>query len=567
VKSLHLLLFSLLLLPAIGPAAGVTLKLSRSTISVGETADLILHYDGTGFTRNPNIPLPEELELLGHSRETRAINAKIESSIRYTLRASNPGTYTIGPFTLKTPQGEQTIPKLTLTVTEANLVRSHDELFITLTSSSEELLVRETVELTLSIHSKNTVGQINIQDFPDEGFDITEWQEFRSRPRDVNGERYQVRSFSARLTPTQSRTLELDPSFHVQIVEPSSPRGIFFQPGQRRTLRLRLEEPLVLTVNNPPSEGRPESFTGHLGNFHLSASASPLEVTAGDPVTLRVELSGRGSLQQALPPGLKESDDFRVYQSRLVNEDIQRDGLSGSKVIEQVIIPSHSGVTEIPALEFSFYDTTSRQYQTIRTNPIPLTVLEGTPEGDRAAAISSLPAHSQDLSPTLLGEDLIYLKLRPGNPRPLETLDPGWSFTGFTTLPFALWGLFSLMLNWREKKFDDVERTRRQEAPRRLRKHLRQLDDISGEFYAAVWSLLSEYLGARLSMPAGELNPEEVMKKLPDTVSEESRQKLGDWMSRCERARFAGGQAEASDAELRKSFREFILNLNRELSE
>ncbi|MDA3874771.1 MAG: BatD family protein, partial [Kiritimatiellae bacterium] len=429
MKILQVFLFGLLLLPGTALEAAVTLNLSRSTISVDETVDLILQHEDAGFTRNPDIPLPDGLQVRGTSRQETIVNFERESTIRYTLQASAPDTYTIGPFTLKTAQGEQVIPALSLTVTEAKVVKSSDEIFVTLTPSSSEVMVRETIELTLSFVSKNSVGQINVLDFPNEGFDISEWQEFQSRPQLVNGERYRVRSFAARLTPTQAGRLELDPTFQVDIMDPSAPRGMFFQ-SRGRSVRLQLKEPLVLDIASPPTEGRPDSFTGHLGNFRLSASASPREVTAGDPITLRVELSGSGSLKQALPPSLKESEDFRVYKSRLVNEDFRRDGLSGSKIIEQVIIPTHSGVTEIPALEFSFYDTSSRDYHTIRTKPIPLKVLEGAPGDYQAASISSLKNLSTEQAPSLLGEDLIYLKLRPGNPRNLQALEPGWGFTG-----------------------------------------------------------------------------------------------------------------------------------------
>ncbi len=234
MKILRYFIFSLFLLPGIALEAAVTLELSRSTISVDETVDLILKHDNAGFTRNPDIPLPNGLHIQGTSREERIINFERESSIRYSLKASAPGTYSIGPFTLKTNQGEQTIPALTLTVTEAKVVKNNDVLFVTLTASSPEIMVRETIELTLSFYSKNTVGQINIVDFPSEGFNMTEWQEFQSRPQLVNGERYRVRSFAARMTPAQAGTLELNPTFQVEVMDPSAPRGMFFQTGAAR---------------------------------------------------------------------------------------------------------------------------------------------------------------------------------------------------------------------------------------------------------------------------------------------------------------------------------------------
>src|SRR5690606_11962555 len=111
-----------------------------------------------------------------------------------------------------------------------------------------------------------------------------------------------------------------------------------------------------------------------------------------------------------LPPGLKETDDFKVYQPKLIAEDRNR------KIIEQVIIPKHGEVTEIPPLTFSYYDTLQKAYKTLQSGPFPLQVNES--DSDKmTSVISSLPSGTGSTEIELLGDDLIYLKTRPGELR------------------------------------------------------------------------------------------------------------------------------------------------------
>lgn len=559
IFQLFLILFSLCLSWV---QAGLTLQLERPQISIDERVDLILRYEDAGPPSTPAIPLPEGLRIIGTSRQERVINFDRETSVRYTLQADKPGDYQIGPFRLKGEDVE--IPALSLKVTEAKVVEATDDIFITLDSAGTDLLVRETVEVTLTIYTRLTIGNnINILDFENDGFDVTEWQEVQSRPQQIKGKVYRVRRFVVQLTPHKAGSLTLDPTFRVDVLDASEPFGMMFGTRSSRSLRLKLQNPLVLEVNAPPSEGRPDSYAGHLGNFRLHASVSPKTLKVGDPLTLRVELSGSGSLQQALPPGIKENEDFKVFQPRLVTEDMQRDGLSGRKIIEQVLIPKHADITEVPALEFSYYDTDSRQYKTLTAGPFPITLLPGEPASG-TATISSL-ANPAPAEPELLGEDLIYLKTDPGRTRKLSQLQPGWRFAGSSALPFALWALVGLVCRRQEKRDQDTQGRRRQQAPKRLRKHLAALDANHPDVYAQIWRLLSDYLSARLNLPPGELHASDVEAQLPANISDNLRTALRDWMQRCERARFSGNCQPADAESLREEFRRFILEVDREL--
>lgn len=590
-------LLTLILWIPLAGFAQVSLDLSRSTITMDDTVDLTLRVEGGLDRQAPDIPLPDGLVVSGMSKQFMSSGSRREDVVVYEIQPTRPGDYTLGPYNLNLPGGQQKLPAMSLTVTPAKVVTAAESTFVTLESSANRTLVRQTVELTLGFYSQHSIGNIEQIDFDTGGFRIGDWREIKARSVTINDEPYRVRKFINRLTPVRAGDYELAPVFKVQVIKPGDltrhPFGMMTRQRELDVLRLQPREPLVLEVTEPPAEGRPDSYAGHIGTFHLNASLSPREVSVGDPITLRVQLSGTGSLREALPPTLEENDDFKVYEPRLVEEDLQRDGLSGRKVFEQVVIPTHADIREVPALEFGYFNPESESYQVETAGPFSIEVTGSSDPGTGASTISSLDTGgSGDAGPVMLGEDLVYLKSDPGDLRKLSDLRPGRGLVGAAALPFALWGLTALVMAGRERRGRDPEAERRRRAPRRLRRDLAKLEDIDGlsELYARIWDCLSAYLTHRLGLPPGDLDPKQAAERLPDSASPKLREELADWMSRCERVRFAGAAASPpssnvrgdadtpgaaasppssnvrGDADrLRRDFTAFMLNLDREL--
>jgi hypothetical protein len=116
----------------------------------------------------------------------------------------------------------------------------------------------------------------------------------------------------------------------------------------------------------------------------------------------------------------------------------------------------------------------------------------------------------------------------------------------------------------KKKRREDFEGQRRQQAPKRLRKHLSQLDESEQDTYGQIWKVLSEYISARLNLLPGEGPSQELGARLPDTVSPETKVELETWISGCERARFAGESGDQNRETLLGDFRGFMLKLDRE---
>lgn len=132
---------------------------------------------------------------------------------------------------------------------------------------------------------------------------------------------------------------------------------------------------LALKIMDLPEEGRPADFAGHIGRYAISADATPLEVSVGDPITLTLRLTGPAYLENVDMPALEKQSaltgDFKIPSERATGE------ISGkSKVFTQTIRPLRADIKEIPAIELPYFDTETRTYEIARTEPIPLIVRE-----------------------------------------------------------------------------------------------------------------------------------------------------------------------------------------------
>ncbi len=130
---------------------------------------------------------------------------------------------------------------------------------------------------------------------------------------------------------------------------------------------------LVLKIDDLPLEGKPDNFSGHVGEYTIQTEASPTEVSVGDPVTLKITLSGPEYLEKIdLPPLDKQEAlirNFKIPKERAVGEIVDH-----SKVFTQTIRALRPGINEIPAITLSYFDTKEGRYQVAKSRPIPISV-------------------------------------------------------------------------------------------------------------------------------------------------------------------------------------------------
>ena len=133
---------------------------------------------------------------------------------------------------------------------------------------------------------------------------------------------------------------------------------------------------IPILIKPLPVEGKPDDFTGAVGEFQMTVEAPNKSIITHQPFALKVRFEGRGNAKLIDLPELPLGDDLEVYDIK--NESkFFRNGQS-FKEFEVLLIPQKAGPLVIESLKSSFFDTKKGEYVSLKSEPISLTVLPGT---------------------------------------------------------------------------------------------------------------------------------------------------------------------------------------------
>ncbi len=129
-----------------------------------------------------------------------------------------------------------------------------------------------------------------------------------------------------------------------------------------------------LTVHELPAQGRPADFHGAIGTFSIASDVSPIKADVGDPLTVRMRVTGTGNFDRVDSAMFDHIDQWKTYPPKSSFNSSDPLGFSGMKTFEQPIIASKPGVQELPALTFSYFDPNKRRYETARSAPLSVSI-------------------------------------------------------------------------------------------------------------------------------------------------------------------------------------------------
>lgn len=575
VSALCLLLICLSNFGLFGPAVyagevSFQASLDRDGVYLGQSAQLQLQFQGSTDIPAPEIPAIEGLQTryVGPSTMMSIVNGRMSSSVThmYSLVPLKTGKFRIGPISFQHEGNTYTSNVLNIEVVDSPgthggrteqqkkpAVSLDDRVFVKMHVGKQRAYTNEIVPLTIKLFV-NGIGVRDIQypEYNREGFSGGQFDKPGQYQETVKGIVYDVVEFNTTIFATSDGTYKLGPArIKANIVTRSGrnrhssfdkffgrdPFDDFF--GQYETHPVELKsEPLSLKVLPLPETGKPRDFKGALGNFKFSLEVTPSEVKAGDPVTLKMIISGNGNFDSVASPALKQPDGFKSYEPQVKQE-------GSRKIFEQVLIPITDTISEVPAVSFSFFNTDRGEYQTITKAGIPLKVLKS----DRREEITILDAKENSGTPAVrerLGRDIIYIKESPGAlTQKGRRLINNPLFLLLQTVPLLAFIGAWMMKRRRERLSTDVGYARRLSAPSKARKGIREADDflakeMSIEFYDAVFRTLRDYIGDRFHIPSGGLTADSAGEVLKDKgLQQDMLSRLINIFRECDMARYA----------------------------
>lgn len=554
MKSLSLIFLTLIFSVAAYAQDEVSLSMSlnKDTISIDEYAYLTISVSGP----RQNLPSPELPNLTmfnvysqGTSTNISIVNGKMQASYsyQYLLQPKKQGTYPIKPAFLVIDRKRYESNELTLTVLSGGEGTSKSvqkeaitqtgenrEVFLAAEVNKKSAFVSEQMILTVKFfHAVQILSQpeYTAPQTTDFWTDILEGQ--RSYYEIVNGQRYKVVEISSALFPTRSGDLTIGPAMvTVNVPSRRAPRrndpfslfDDFLVQGEQRTVRSR---PITVNIKPLPAEGKPESFSGTVGNFSIDAVPDKTIVDANQPVTVKYKITGTGNIKTVAEPVIEELKDFRVYRAS-TDEKISKVGgvVGGTKIFDEVYIPRRAGKLTIPQVFLSFFDPATRKYKVISTKPIDLEVRPAAEVADYGE-LPLRPVAGRVIDPK--AKDILYIKTDSNlrRPEPLVLFTPLYLFVnGVSAMALlAVW----VTQRRRQKLANDVGYARSRMAKRLARKHLSKASRLSQtgqipQFYAEIRRALITYLADKMNLSPHGLTSDmilEILKKhnLPEDIT------------------------------------------------
>ena len=423
-------------------AQEATAGLSSPVTVVGRPVEIVVTIRDARSAEVPqSLSVPGlRIELLGRSTRFEMNNFKMSSSLTYTYSVlpQQAGEFDIpavevrvGDKTLKTnplrisvaeasamqpPQGLPNAPSPQMPPTGGQAPRSNGlPYFGELVLSKKKAFVGEVIPAEFRYYFNSSIGG-EVGDRPNlvgEGFTVQKLANVPKREQIVNGENYIVFAFQTAITPAKSGPLEIPPAkLEARLQLPgSAPAGFddFFRqfggiapPGMFTNMQeVGIEtSSTALEISPLPKQGRPDDFSGAIGKFKMEASVSPKKAGPGDPVTLRVVISGQGNFEAMGAPALVDDEDWRSYPPSEKFQSSDSISYSGEKAYEFLLV-ARTDQQQTPGIRFSYLDPDSGKYETLTQNPLPVQARAGqSPAQTREAEPDQKKTDAPDSAPT-----------------------------------------------------------------------------------------------------------------------------------------------------------------------
>jgi hypothetical protein len=567
----------------------------KKSVAIGESAQLGLTFYGT-----QNVPAPDignidgcDVRYLGPSTMMTVINGTVSSSVThmYKVQPLRMGKFQFGPFSFKydgnsyksntaflevsaekpRPQPRQE-PKAAA-IGEENILDSldlRDRLFLILKLDKTRAYVNEIIPVTIKFYSNNlNISDIQLPAFEQSDFSKAQFEEPKQYRERMGGLLFDVLEFKTTIFGTKAgeykigpasikcnlvvkkRTRQVSPFDDDFMNEPRSPGGPyfdeFFTRYERYPVDLKSDE-VQLTLSALPAEGRPDDFSGAIGDYQFIFQAGPKKVKVGDPVTLKMEINGKGNFNTVIIPKLDNVDGFRIYEPQAKTEP-------GRKTFKQVLIPESDKVYQTPKAVFTYFDPDKKEYKTIAQGPYPLEVEKsheapaqviGAPQPVSPMQMQAAPKISPEERPSEPQGDILYIKETIGRVHAKDyRIYNGISFLLVFVIPLALLVCVQVIYAKKSRLISDTRYALRAKAFKDMRRDFFELKNRlkSGDakaFYETLFNTMQNYLGGKFYLPAAGLTFDTVEPVLRSKGADAAiMNKIKSLFNVCDRAKFA----------------------------
>jgi hypothetical protein len=311
------------------------------------------------------------------------------------------------------------------------------------------------------------------------------------------------------LYPQKVGELEISPlSLNLVLDVPTDKRDFFGNVIYDQTSQIISTGMRRIIVKDLPQLGKPDSFSGAVGNFEFDVILNKNSLRATESFQAELKVKGNGNLKLFDLPDILVPNSMELFEperEELISTNLS--GMSGSVSKFFTIIPRFQGNFPIEEVEFSYFDPNTEKYKVVKSPRLTIDVYDGPVIGNTITNDNSNIITSND--------SFRFIKLK-GNLREVnnDVFFQSQFFYAIVTTPFILLLSFLLFTTYkRNKKESSSELIRIEE--RKINKMIDSAKKSIGDkilFYDKIEKAIIKSLMVKFSIRMDSLNKEKIQQ-------------------------------------------------------
>ena len=501
-------------------------SVSKSKLGLNERlrVDFVMNQNGDNFSP----PKFENFQIIGgpnQSIKTSYVNGErsFSKTYSYFLKPLKKGTLKISQASIEIDN--ETYKSLPIEVTITDSVKqpsdavtqyyNDDDIELRALISKGSPFLNEPITVVYKLYYK---APINISDaretetpkFKDFWSQTIKIPQLKVQREVYKGQNYNVVEWrKVVLYPQRVGELEISPlSLNLVLDVPTDKRDFFGNVIYDQTSQLISTGMRRINVKNLPNQGKPDSFTGAVGEFEFDVILNKNSLRATESFQAELKVKGSGNLKLFDLPNILVPNSMELFEperEELINTNLS--GMSGSISKLFTVIPRFQGNFPIEEVEFSYFNPETEKYKILKSPRLTIDVFDGP-------ALSN--SITNDNSNIITADDSFrFIKIK-GNLEEIKNdiFFESKLFYALVASPFAfLLSLFAFTIYRRKRKESSYELIRIEE--RQINKMIDSAKDAIGDkilFYDKIEKAIIKSLIVKFSIRMESLNKEKIQQ-------------------------------------------------------
>jgi len=499
---------------------------SKSKLALNERLriDFVMNQNGDNFSP----PEFENFQIIGgpnQSIKTSYVNGerKFSKTYSYFLKPLKKGTLKINQASIEIDGEIYKSLQIEVLITDSvkqpsdstTQYYNDDDIELRALISKGSPYLNEPITVVYKLYYK---APINISDaretetpnFKDFWSQIIKIPQLKVKREIYKGQNYNVVEWrKVVLYPQKVGELEISPlSLNLVLDVPTDKRDFFGNVIYDQTSQIISTGMRRIIVKDLPELGKPDSFSGAVGNFEFDVILNKNSLRATESFQAELKVKGNGNLKLFDLPDILVPNSMELFEperEELISTNLS--GMSGSVSKYFTVIPRFQGNFPIEEVEFSYFDPNTEKYKVVKSPRLTIDVYDGP-------VISS--TITNDNSNIITSNDSFrFIKLK-GNLREInnDVFFQSQFFYAIVTTPFILLLSFLLFTTYkRNKKESSSELIRIEE--RKIKKMIDSAKESIGDkilFYDKIEKAIIKSLLVKFSIRMDSLNKEKIQQ-------------------------------------------------------